>query len=308
VVVSADDGTRLHASVQEDPDAPVTVMLCHGYLSNSDSWCYQRAALARSARVVSWDHRGHGRSARGRLSRLTIDQLGRDALAVLQQTTPQGPVVLIGHSMGGMAILALAAQHPDLFGTRVIGTALLATAAGPIRPGLGLPPQAATSLAWVGHRALCLARRLPLPVPAAVGDAAREAARWVIARFAPDLQLPAESSIASMIQATSVEVILALLPEFARLDKTAGLPALARTDTLVLGAADDMVTASSHSTAIAEAVPGARLVMLDGAGHKVHLEQPHRVTPHLQELVARVTAQTTTTIQPHPRHPSAEAS
>lgn len=297
--VTAVDGTRLHAEVQGDPDAAVTLVFSHGYLTNSDTWCHQRAALARRARVVTWDHRGHGRSARGALSRLTIDQLGRDLLAVLDQTTPHGPVVLVGQSMGGMAIMALAEQHPELFGTRITGTALLTTAAGPVRPGPGLPPQAANSLAWAGQHALSLARRLPLPLPAAASHAAWDATSWIVTQCSRALRLPDPAgSWLPMVQTTSLEVVLALLPEFGHLDKTAGLPALGCTDTLVLGAADDIITAPTHSAALAAAVPGARLVMLDDAGHNVHLEDPDRVNHHLRELITRVTAQAATTTQP----------
>jgi pimeloyl-ACP methyl ester carboxylesterase len=55
---------------------------------------------------------------------------GRDLAAVLDAVVPAGPVVLAGHSMGGMTIMALARRHPELFGPRVVGVFLLATSAG----------------------------------------------------------------------------------------------------------------------------------------------------------------------------------
>ena len=45
---------------------------------------------------------------------------------------PEGPIVLVGHSMGGMTIMALADAHPELFGDQVLGVALLSTSAGEV--------------------------------------------------------------------------------------------------------------------------------------------------------------------------------
>ena len=77
---------------------------------------------------VYWDQRSHGRSERGRDQLAgepaTIDQLGRDLKAVLDAAAPEGPVVLVGHSMGGMTVMALADQYPELVRERVAGVAL----------------------------------------------------------------------------------------------------------------------------------------------------------------------------------------
>jgi pimeloyl-ACP methyl ester carboxylesterase len=119
--VTADDGTALHAEIHGDRTASLTVLLCHGYTLDSASWQAQVSALAERARVVVWDHRGHGRSETGPADHLTVDQLGRDVLAVMDQTARGTPVVVAGHSMGGMAVLAFAEQHPEMFGSRVAG-------------------------------------------------------------------------------------------------------------------------------------------------------------------------------------------
>ena len=58
--------------------------------------------------------------------------LGRDLDAVLRALAPDGPLVLVGHSMGGMTIMALAEQRPELFAERVAGVALLSTSAGEV--------------------------------------------------------------------------------------------------------------------------------------------------------------------------------
>ena len=129
-VVTTDDGVPLHVEVDGDADAPLTVVFSHGFTARLVEWELQRAALRDRARLVFWDQRGHGRSGWTKLTAATIDRTGRDLGQVLDATTPTGPVVLAGHSMGGMSILALARQRPELFGGRVVGVFLLATSAG----------------------------------------------------------------------------------------------------------------------------------------------------------------------------------
>ena len=125
--VTTDDGVDLHVEFDGDPDAALTVVFSHGFTARLAEWELQRAALRDRARLVFWDQRGHGRSGWTPLTAATIDRTGQDLGAVLDATTPTGPVVLVGHSMGGMSVMALARQRPELFGTRVVGVFLLAT-------------------------------------------------------------------------------------------------------------------------------------------------------------------------------------
>src|SRR4051794_6624371 len=63
--VVADDGTILYAEIDEAPGSgPPTIVFCHGYALNLDSFHYQRQALRGKARLVFFDQRSHGRSAR----------------------------------------------------------------------------------------------------------------------------------------------------------------------------------------------------------------------------------------------------
>lgn len=147
----ADDGTELYYEVDEvetegqdgrkrrlfgrRAPAPVTVVFSHGYCLNQDSWHFQRAALRGVVRTVHWDQRSHGRSARGaaqveRGEPVTIEQLGRDLKAVIDAAAPEGPLVLVGHSMGGMTVMALADQFPELIRERCAGVALVGTSSG----------------------------------------------------------------------------------------------------------------------------------------------------------------------------------
>src|SRR5687768_18540808 len=128
--VTTDDGVPLHVEVDGDENASLTVVLSHGFTARLVEWEFQRAALRDRARLVLWDQRGHGRSGWTKLTSATIDRTGRDLGQVLDAVVPRGPVVLAGHSMGGMSVMALARQRPELFGTRVVGVFLLATSAG----------------------------------------------------------------------------------------------------------------------------------------------------------------------------------
>lgn len=198
ISVIADDGIRLHAEVDGDRDAEVTVVFCHGFTMSSQSWRAQRLALGRQARVVVWDQRGHGRSERGLPHQTSIGQLGRDLFAVLDQVVPEGPVVLVGHSMGGMTIMALAEQHPELFGERVVGTALITTSAGPIGGLFGLPGLGADLLHWTTSRLRSRLEGTPLSVIAhflrSLRTNDRSAALPVLGRV-PCLVIAAENDV-----------------------------------------------------------------------------------------------------------------
>src|SRR3569833_4638529 len=124
--VVATDGVPLHVEVDGPDDAALTVVFSRGYALTQDCWHYQRRDLARESdvRMVFWDQRSHGRSGRSALTHATLDQCGDEHLAVIEATTEAGrPIVLVGHSMGGMTIMALADRRPELFDDRVVGGA-----------------------------------------------------------------------------------------------------------------------------------------------------------------------------------------
>ncbi len=142
--VVADDGVGLYYEEVGPADAPLTVVFVHGYCLALGEFVFQRRELAahfgESVRLLFFDQRSHGRSDHGDPERTSIDQLGRDLSSVLDTLVPNGPAVLVGHSMGGMSVLALAAIRPELFAPatgrrgrarqRVVGVALLSTSAG----------------------------------------------------------------------------------------------------------------------------------------------------------------------------------
>ena len=174
------DGVRLHVEATGPADAPVTVVLLHGWSLDGRTWHQQVAALTATpfgdaVRVVTYDARGHGRSSCMALPTATLAQLGDDLAEVLDAVAPTGPVVLVGHSMGGMTIMEYAHRHPAQFAARTAGLVFVSTTAeGHTHTVYGLSPRIARLIrlaettgagvlarcgAWRPHRALLPALR-----------------------------------------------------------------------------------------------------------------------------------------------------
>ena len=287
VTVIADDGVPLHAEIDGSDDAAVTLIFCHGFTLNQDSWHYQRRDLGApgsGCRLVLWDQRSHGRSGRSDPANENIDQLGSDLNAVIAAVAPRRtPVVLVGHSMGGMTIMALADQHPELFGTKVIGVVLVATSAGGLSDvTLGLPGPFGAMMrraappvmrgAGKGRRAAVVER-----VRRAAGDLAFLGTRF-IAFGDPNISPTITDFLEQMIRATPVEVVSQFFEALLIHDKTLCLPTLGRVPTVVIAGGKDRLTPWPLSEEIAAAVPGAELVVDPDAGHVIMLEKPEVVT------------------------------
>jgi len=294
VPVTATDGVELHVEVDgPSPRAkaqpPVTVVFCHGLALNQDSWHFQRRDLTELGRLVFWDHRGHGRSGRGAADNATIDQLGRDLHAVLKATAPTGKLVLVGHSMGGMTVMALADRHPQLFADRVIGVALVSTSPGRLAEvTFGVPAAAVRVLRRAAPKALAALNRRPGLV--ARGRHLGGDIEFVLTKrysFATDVPPALVQFVSRMHDMTPLDVLAELFPAFDDHDKLEALDVLNGVETLILGGEKDLMTPADHSREMVEQVPGAELVILPDAGHLLMLEHPDVVTEHLRDLVVR---------------------
>ena len=290
--VVAADGVPLHVEEVGPADAPLTVVFLHGYIQEMAAWHYQRQALTRDnpGRLVFYDSRSHGRSGRGRPERATIDQLGRDLATVLDAVAPRGQVVLVGHSMGGMTIMALADARPELFGRRVVGVALVATSAGKLAElTFGLPtlmrPLSKLALPWLSRG--IRTRPQPFETGRRLGtDLAFLLARY--AGFGDSGVSPALVQFVEQMAAnTPVEVIAEFYETFTTHDKLTAIEVLRSVQTLVLVGSKDLLTPVDHSRAIAQLLPAATLVVVEGAGHMVQLERAPLVTLQLRALLSR---------------------
>jgi pimeloyl-ACP methyl ester carboxylesterase len=290
--VTTDDGVPLHVEVEGDEDAPITVVFSHGFTARLAEWELQRAAIRDRARLVLWDQRGHGRSGWTRLTRATIDRTGRDLGEVLDATTPSGPVVLAGHSMGGMSILALARQRPELFGDRVVGVFLLATSAGGLVE-TGPLGYLIKVVRWLHLLPLYL-RLLEAVAPLLERFRRRggRLARRVIRRLLFGLDDADPESVVlvqELLEETPFPVAMAFYATFLDHDETAALRVLRRVPVTVVAATHDRLTPAEHGRRIAEAVgANAELVVVRGAGHSVNLTRTSIVDDALNALLDRV--------------------
>ena len=292
--VTTDDGVPLHVEIDGTANAPATVVFSHGFTARLAEWELQRAALRNRARLVFWDQRGHGRSGWTPLTRATIERTGRDLGQVLDATTPTGPVVLAGHSMGGMSVMALARQRPDLFGTRIVGVFLLATSAGGlVETGiLGLTLKVVRRL---GLLPLYL-RLLQLIAP--VLERFRRRGTAIGRRFTQRLLFGESDAhphdvrlVQDLLEETPLTVTMAFYATFLDHDETASLEVLRRVPVTVVAATDDRLTPAAHGRRIAETIgESAELVVVPGAGHSVNLTRTQIVDDALNALMDRVEA------------------
>jgi pimeloyl-ACP methyl ester carboxylesterase len=304
--VAADDGVLLSVEEIGPKDAPLTVVFVHGYTLSMASWAFQRRTLAAElatanghrpdARLVFYDQRGHGSSGRGHAQRSTIEQLATDLQAVLDARAPRGPVVLVGHSMGGMTIMGLAALRPELFGPRVVAVALLSTSSGNLADlTFGLPDlltrvRAAflPVAAWTMRRRPELAERTRRVAADLVSMVTRS-----LSFASPDVDPALTHYVDAMIAGTPVDVIAEFYPALAGLDATGSLEPLRKIPTLVLTGDQDKMIPKEHSEQIVERLPDAEFVVVPQAGHMVLLEKPDEVSSALTRLLRRVAAERT---------------
>jgi pimeloyl-ACP methyl ester carboxylesterase len=288
--VRTSDGLGLHVEIDDAPGSgAVTTIFVHGYALNLDSWHFQRHALRGRRRMVFYDQRSHGRSERSTRSESTISRLGEDLRDVIDAVAPDGPIALVGHSMGGMAIMALADQSPNLMAEQVVAVGLIATSAGDIGEiSLGLPGLPGRLLRRLTPGVLAVAARAP-----ALAESGRRAGSdfgyLMTGRFGFGGDVPPQivDFADEMLAATPVAVVADFFPDFALHQRYAALKALHDVRTLVMCGSEDAITPRWHSRLISDLLPSAKLVELEGAGHLVLLERPVEVNELLGELLGQ---------------------
>jgi 3-oxoadipate enol-lactonase/4-carboxymuconolactone decarboxylase len=248
------DAVALHHVIEGPADAPVVLML--GSLGSAlRMWDAQAAALAGPYRVVRADLRGHGASP-APPGPYAIDDLVGDVVALLD-TLAVDTAHVVGLSLGGMTAMRLAAVHPE----RVSRLAVLCTSAL-LAPASGWTDRAAAIRAG-GTGAV----------------AASVVARWFTEagrKADPDLVARHEA----MVAATPAEGYAACCEAIGAMDLRSDLPRIVA-PTLAIAGAEDPATPPEHLRDIADAVPGARLLVLPGAAHLAAVEQPAAVNAAL---------------------------
>ena len=244
--------------VVERGQGPV-IVLSHGVTLSVRTWAKQFHSLVDAGfRVVAFDHRGHGESKLG-TSGHAIKNLAADVRTVLEGLDLHD-VVIVGHSMGGIATQAFCIHHPDIAHERVAGIVLLSSLA---RSPLASRRGAADASVW-------LADHLP------DGAAALRARHLglVLARlgFGRD---PAPSHVEAtrqMILETSPETRRDAVAALAGLDLTAQLTQI-DLPTLIICGTSDLITPIAESRRMARRIPGAELIEVPGGGHMLMFER-----------------------------------
>lgn len=290
-VVTTPDGIPLVVREVGPVTAPLTVVFAHGFCMRMGSFHFQRAALAKrwgeQVRMVFYDQRGHGQSADAPIDTYTVEQLGRDLETILQVMAPKGPVVLVGHSMGGMTVLSHARQFPQQYGRRIVGVALISSAAeGLPRSPLGeiLQNPALEAVRFAARYAPKLVHR--------TRGAARAVLRPILktASFGDEDVSPSLAAFnEAMIHDTAIATLVEFLHALEVHDESAALPVLARVPTLIACGDRDLLTPVKHSEDMAAALPDSTLVIVPGTGHLVQMERPEVINDALVRLVERST-------------------
>ena len=245
------NGERLYYAQAQSPDARLAMVLVHGAGENHLVW---PASLRRmdGATVYALDLPGHGKSGgQGRASiadYVTVLLSWLDALDVQR-------AVIAGHSMGGAIAQQFALSHPS----RTAGLILVATGAR-------------------------------LRVFQAILDGIltdTNATLDLVTRYAWGPNAPEQMAQLGRVQMAEVNPQItandyAACNAFDVMDRLGQIAA----PTLVLGGTADQMTPPKYAAFLAEKIRGARLAMIEGAGHMVMLEQPELVAHHVEEFLS----------------------
>ena len=291
--VTTRDGSRLHVQVGGRTDAGLTVVLVHGFLARTVEFDLQWQRFADEARLVRYDHRNHGRSDSARRS-VDVRTLADDLRCVLEKAVPEGPVVLVGHSMGGMTVLALADRHPELFDARVAGVGLLSSSAGHALEGQRLE----SAVRFVARRRLLdpwfALLRLLAPALEQVRPRRSRLMRRAVVRLlfgTADADPATVAMTQELLEGPPLSTLASLQGALLRHDARAVLPRLRSVPVLVLTGADDRLVRPEHSCRlVAELGSDVQLVVIPGAGHVVNQTRPDETNAEIARLLERTRA------------------
>jgi pimeloyl-ACP methyl ester carboxylesterase len=292
IEVTCNDGVKIYAEVEDalDNQNDVTIIFSHGYALRMDEFHYQRRDLRHLARMVFYDQRGHGSSEHGTKESHNVWQLGEDLFSVISQVAPTGNIVLVGHSMGGMSIQALAKSHPELFGSRIKAVVLACTSSGGVsQVPLGLPDTVGRFVQGIAPAVTSV-----LSGQQNFVDKSREAGSdltlLLTRRYsfgsAPSAELT--EFVADMHARTSIDVIGDFLKAIADFDSKNSVSVIGNCDTQIVAAKNDLLTPLDHSEELNKLIPNSRLSVLPDTGHMLPLERYIELNEIISNSVAKV--------------------
>ena len=268
----AANGARIHYTDTGTPasGSDETIVFSHGLLWSGRMFAAQVAALSARYRCITFDHRGQGRSGVTD-SGYDMDTLTEDA-AQLVQALGATPCHFVGLSMGGFVGMRLAIRRPDLLRSLIL---LETTAAPEPAANVGRYRRLNFVARWVGFRPVAgpvmsiMFGRKFLTDPARAAD--RENMRRQL--FAND-RIGITRAVAGVIAREGVTDQLARIH----------LP------TLIAVGDQDVATVPAESMRLRDAIDGAQLVIIPGAGHTSSVEEAALVTATIADFLAHLPA------------------
>jgi len=261
------NGTQVHVT-DSGGDGPPLVF-GHGLLFSGWMFAAQVEALHDRYRCVTIDWRGQGQSPPAASGGYDMDTLTDDLLGVLD-ALDLGPVHYVGLSMGGFVGMRLAARHPE----RVRSLTLLDTSAGPEDPDKVKRYRLLASIYRLVGMGPVASQVEPIMFAPGFGDDLVE--RALIEEWMAQLERVRRAGMRrAILGVTDREPIL---PEIGRITAP----------TLVATGEHDVATPVAKARVIADAIPGAVLEVIPGAGHSSTVETPHAVTALLERHLAAV--------------------
>lgn len=281
-------GVHLAVTTYGSEQAPLTVFLAHCWTADHHDWDNQVRDLlsefGHQVRIITWDHRGHGASSNVAQDQCTLTLLAHDMGELIDALAPTGPLLLAGHSIGGMALCAIAEERLDLL-TRVIGAAFIATSSGKMDTvTLGLPGMMGGTLGNQLPRLLALRsrtlsrrdrRRAPLVERLIVRT-------FVLGR--PMHLADAAYVVEGLINSPAATLVGFYKDVVANHERTVALKAFDGIPTRVLVGTRDVLTPPAHARRIADAIEGAELFIAPEAGHMLPQERSELVSATLMKL------------------------
>ena len=269
--VETADGAALHVRTYGPPDAPAIVLI-HGFACRIEYWNPQINALSGRYRVIAYDQRGLGRSTCGSAG-VRAQVLGDDLAAVLQATvSPGSATVIVGHSFGGITIMAWAERHPDQVRSYASAVLLADTVAERFGAYTAILPFAGR-YSTIRRPLLTAISRAPLPLPPGV----------VIRRVARTIAMSSHATRAqtdfllAMVSGVDPKMRVQWGRGLSQLDVLIGLQHLNVPTTVLVGAMDRLTPPEASRQIegiLARSGVLHRYVVLPGVGHCSNLEAP----------------------------------
>lgn len=285
------DGTLLHVETSLDLDehaSETVLVLVHGWTCSTRFWNPQVNQLAERWPVIAYDHRGHGLSEMGQ-QKVSAAMLGQDLEAVLASTLPAGKrAVLVGHSMGGMAIMSWAAQFGAEMADRVAAVVLTSTTARDVVQQQLLTPPTLPRYTEV-VKPLVARAFVATPVPLPSNELTSRLTHYMaLGRHARAAHVDFTDELISRGSPRSRAAWGAAMY---KLDVVAGLRALSVPTSVVVGS-DDLLTPPLHADFMAQVLEHNGVlrdyITYGGAGHMVPIERAEPYNVLLDEVLTAV--------------------